>query len=127
MSPEIKINGFAAQGPVQKSRNQRNEGFEGSPITKSKSCKFNLKQHNTTELLSISFPQIYYEKQKSQKYFKKHTGLSECSGFSWGITCFSKFRISIKLLDLTDSQEYFYFRNFKELFDVANYQQYVAI
>ena len=44
-----------AQGHVQKSRNHENEGFEGSPITKSKSHKFKKKQNNPTELLAISF------------------------------------------------------------------------
>ena len=59
MSPKIFNIGFGAQGHVAKSRNHGNEGFEGSPISKSKGYKFKLKQNNTTEFLSISFPQIY--------------------------------------------------------------------
>ena len=55
MSPKTNINGFGGQGHVQKSRNHRNDGFEGSHINKSKSYKFKLKQNNATELLSISF------------------------------------------------------------------------
>ena len=51
-----QINGLGAQGHVRKSRNHRNEGSEGSHVTKSKSCKFKLKQNNIMELLSISFP-----------------------------------------------------------------------
>ena len=56
MSPKIEINGFGAQGHVRKSRNRRNEGVEGSHITKSKSYEFKLEQSSTTELSSISFP-----------------------------------------------------------------------
>ena len=46
---------FEGHGHVRKSRNHRNEGFEGSHISKSKSYKFKLEQNNSTELLSISF------------------------------------------------------------------------
>ena len=60
-SPKINDIGLGAQGHVQKSRNHRNEGVEGSPISKSKSCKFELEQNNPTELLSISFPYMYYK------------------------------------------------------------------
>ena len=56
MYPKINKIGFGAQGNVHKSRNHRDEGFAGSHITKSKSYKFKLKQNNTMELLSISFP-----------------------------------------------------------------------
>ena len=56
MSPEIKNIGFGAQGHFPKSRNHRNEGLEGSRISKSKSYKFKLKQNKTTEVLKISFP-----------------------------------------------------------------------
>ena len=56
MSPKINHSGFGAQGHVWKSRNHRNEGFEGSPITRSKSYKLKLEQNSTTELLSIYFP-----------------------------------------------------------------------
>ena len=55
VSPTIKINGFGAQEHVRKSRNHRDEGIEGSHISKSENYKFKLEQ-NTTELLSISFP-----------------------------------------------------------------------
>ena len=55
-SPKMNNIGFGAQGHVRKSRNHRNEGFEGSHISKSKSYKPKLKQNNTTELLSISSP-----------------------------------------------------------------------
>ena len=44
--------GFGAQGHVQK---HRNDGFEGSHMSKSKSYKFELEQNNSTKLLSISF------------------------------------------------------------------------
>ena len=37
VSPKIDNIGFGAQGHVQKSRNHEHEGFEGFPITKSKS------------------------------------------------------------------------------------------
>ena len=53
MSPKINDIAFGAQGHVRKSRTHRNEGVEGSHLTKSKSYKFKLKQNNTTELLSI--------------------------------------------------------------------------
>ena len=56
VSPKINNIGFGAQRHVQKSRNHENEGFEGSPISKSKSYKLKLKQDNTTELLIISSP-----------------------------------------------------------------------
>ena len=54
--PEINHIGFGAQGHVRKFRNHRNKQFEGPHITKSESCKFKLKQNNTMELYSISFP-----------------------------------------------------------------------
>ena len=63
------MNGFGAQGHVPKSRNHRNESFEGPHISKSKSYKFKLKQNNTTELLSISVPELYFE--KNQKIAKR--------------------------------------------------------
>ena len=44
--------GFAAQGHVRKFPNHRNEGFEGSLVSKSQRYKFKLKQNNLTELLS---------------------------------------------------------------------------
>ena len=59
--PKIKIIGSGAQGHVQNSRNHRNKGLEGSPISKSESYKFKLKQNNTMELLNISFAQIYHK------------------------------------------------------------------
>ena len=55
MSQKITRTGLGSPGHVRKSRNHGNEGFEGSPISKSKSYKFKLKQNNTMELLSISF------------------------------------------------------------------------
>ena len=54
VSPKTTSIGFGAQGHVQKSRNHRNDGFEGSHITKSESSKFKLKQNNTMELLNFS-------------------------------------------------------------------------
>ena len=63
MSQLINNIGFGAQGQVRKSRNYRNEGFEGSHISKSKRYKLKLKQNNTTELLSICFPYIYRKKK----------------------------------------------------------------
>ena len=65
MSPKIKLDGSGARGHVRKSPNHRNEGFEGSPISKSKSYKFKLGQNSTTELLSISFP-LTYDKNGTQ-------------------------------------------------------------
>ena len=47
---------LGAPGRVQKSRNHRNDGLSVSPIRKSESYQSKMKQHNTTELLSISFP-----------------------------------------------------------------------
>ena len=55
-SPKINSIGFGAQGHVRKCRNHRNDGVEGSHITKSESYKFKLEQNNTTELSSISIP-----------------------------------------------------------------------
>ena len=64
-SPKIDNIGFGAHGHIQKSRNHRNEGVHGSHISKSKSYKFKLEQNNATELLSISFQQIYHKKGPS--------------------------------------------------------------
>ena len=61
MSPKMNNIGFGAQGYVQKSRNHRDEGFEGSSISKSKSYKSKSQQNDITELLRISFPSIYHE------------------------------------------------------------------
>ena len=47
--------GLGKKGHVQKSRNDGNDGFEGSPITKSKSYKFKMKRDNTTELVACLF------------------------------------------------------------------------
>ena len=55
--------GFGAQGHVHKSRNHRNERFEGYPINKSRSYRFKLEQNNRTELLNISFPYTYHNKR----------------------------------------------------------------
>ena len=52
MSPKIKILCLGKNGHAKKIRNHRNDGFEGSQITKSKSYKFKLEQNNTTEFLS---------------------------------------------------------------------------
>ena len=41
------------QGHVRKYRNHRNERFEGSPISKSKSYKFKSQQNNPPELLRL--------------------------------------------------------------------------
>ena len=71
--------GFGAQGHVQKSRNDRNEGPEGSHITKSKSYKFKLEQNNTTELLSISFPKDYHTSRPAIATIQK---IRVCPGFS---------------------------------------------
>ena len=68
VSPRTNDIGFEAQGQVRKSTNHENEGFEGSHKSKSKSYKLKLKQNNTTELLSISFPWNYYTNcQQSQQ------------------------------------------------------------
>ena len=53
VSPKIKITGCWKTAHVPKSRNQRNDGSEGSHISKWKSYKFKLEQNNTTPLLSI--------------------------------------------------------------------------
>ena len=60
VSREIYNIGFGAQGHVRKCSNHGNEGFEVSHLTKSKSYKFKMEQTNTTELLSISFPDFYH-------------------------------------------------------------------
>ena len=52
----MKINGFGAQGHVQKSRNHEHEGSEGSHISTSESYKFKLEQNTTAELLSTNIP-----------------------------------------------------------------------
>ena len=72
VSPKINNLGFGAQGHVQKCRNHRNERFEGSPISKSKIYKFKLKQNNTTELLSISFPSVYHTNDPTNPKKTKH-------------------------------------------------------
>ena len=56
VSQKINNIDFEAQGHVRKSQNHRDEGFERSPITKSKSYKFKMEQNNLPELLSLSFP-----------------------------------------------------------------------
>ena len=56
MSQKMKIVGFGVLGHVQKSRDHRHEGFEGSPRSKSKSYKTKMEQNNSTELLSLLFP-----------------------------------------------------------------------
>ena len=55
VSQKMKIDGVGKKGHVRKSRNHENAEFEGSPISKSKSYKFKLKQNNITELLNIYF------------------------------------------------------------------------
>ena len=54
VSPKINEIEFGAQGHVRKSRNHRDEGVEGSHITKSKSYKFKMEQNHITELLNTS-------------------------------------------------------------------------
>ena len=73
--------GFETQGHVQKSRNHRNEGFEGSPISKSKSYKFELEQNNTTELLSISSGNLPYTWDNNCQTDQTHAGFSGFSDF----------------------------------------------
>ena len=77
VSPKIKINRFGAQGHVQKSRNHENEGFEGSQISKSRSYNTKLKQNNTNEILSISFP-----KQNCITMTQKSKKNQKCASFS---------------------------------------------
>ena len=60
--PEIKIVGCGSCGHFQKSRNHRNDGFEGPHINKLKSYKFKLKQNKTTELSNVLFPEIHHNK-----------------------------------------------------------------
>ena len=67
VSPKIKIHGLWAQGHVRKSRNSESAGFEGFTVMKSRSYKFKLKRNNTTELLSISFTQIYHKSEPTIK------------------------------------------------------------
>ena len=55
MSQKINHIGFGSYGRVQKSRNYRNEVFEGSPMSKANSYNIKLEQNNITEL-SISLP-----------------------------------------------------------------------
>ena len=65
--PKINIIGFEARGHVQKSRNHRNEGFEGFPRMTSKSYTFKLKQNHITELLSTSYPQDYHKNDPTNR------------------------------------------------------------
>ena len=53
--------GLDGERDVQKSRNHRNKGFLGSPISKSNTYKFKLNRDNIKELSSTSFPTIYHE------------------------------------------------------------------
>ena len=78
VSPEIKINVFGAQGHVRKVRNHRNEGFEGSHISKSKSYKLKSKQNHITELLDILLPQVY---NTNGPTIAKHVNIVGFSGF----------------------------------------------
>ena len=78
-------------GHVRKSRNHRKEGFEGPHWSKSKSHKFRLEQNNTTELLSISFPQVCQKKCPKLAIKNKHAGFAALfSGFSIGHRPFLK-------------------------------------
>ena len=101
VSPKIKIIGSGSKEPVRKSRNHRNEEFEGFPISKSKRYKFKLKQNNITELLSILFLQMNHknctsiaQKSKNQVFaglsrvFTGSFGLKpRCSRFSEIVKC----------------------------------------
>ena len=64
---------------------QRNEGGEGSHISKSNSYKFRLERNNTTELLSISFQLIYHTHCPNiAKSVKRDVFSGFCSGSSIG-------------------------------------------
>ena len=82
-APKINNTGFGAQGHVQKSRNHRNDGFEGSHICKSKSYKCKMEQNNTTEHLSISFPWTYHENNAKVANNQKMQGRPDFSRFYW--------------------------------------------
>ena len=49
---------------TQKSRNQRNDGFWGSPVSKSKSYKTKTGRNNSPEPLNFLFPSIYHTNSK---------------------------------------------------------------
>ena len=66
---------------VKKSRNHRNEGFEGSHTSKSRGDKFKLKQNHITKLLSTSFPSIYHTNGSTNCSKRFVSGFS---GFSIG-------------------------------------------
>ena len=72
----MNINGFGKKGHVQKFRNHRNEGFEGSHKSKSKKYKFKLGQNDITELLNISLPYIYHKNDTKIATNAKHAGFS---------------------------------------------------
>ena len=76
VSPRRNNIGFGAHGHVRKSRNHRNERPEGSHISRWKSYKIKMEQNNTTELLSISFPQIYHTNGTTIGNNVKHAGFS---------------------------------------------------
>ena len=93
VSPKINNIGVGAQGHVRKPRNHRNEEFEGSHTSKSRSYKFKLKQNNTTEFLSTSFPTKYHtsypeintntEIAKTQQNTIQFTRQSQTNVFFW--------------------------------------------
>ena len=64
MSPKIKIVGCGSRGHVPKSRNHRNDGFLGSPKSKSKKYKTKSKQNHSLELLSLLFPSNFHKNAK---------------------------------------------------------------
>ena len=81
MFPKINNIGFGARGHVRKSRNHRNEKVEGSPISKAKSYKFELKQTNIMELLKIPFQEISHKNNPKLENYKKNADLSFFPGF----------------------------------------------
>ena len=81
MSQKVDNIGLGAQGHVRKSRNYRNEGFEGSPISKLESYKFQMKQNNTTELLSISSHKCTIKMALKSNNNVENAGVSRFSGF----------------------------------------------
>ena len=79
--PRINNIGLRAQGHVQKSRNHKDEGFEG-PVMESYSYKFQLKQNNITELLLISFHKCIIKIAPNPNNISKMRVCPGLSGFS---------------------------------------------
>ena len=59
MSSKINDIGLGNYGNVQKSENNKNDGFHGFPNMNPKSYSSKIKQNNSTEVLGCSFNNLY--------------------------------------------------------------------